>query len=80
LLLSGFLTKEEANGKNWYPFFEELVRENRVTTLMPDDFRSLLVASENLPLTWKVSRRKRSGRRSLSRNGCPRIFRRKRIC
>lgn len=54
LLLSGFLTREEAGGKNREPFFEELVRANRATTLVLNDSQSLLVAAENLPLFQKV--------------------------
>ncbi len=54
LLLSGFLTREEADGKNWEPFFEELVRANRASALLLNDSRSLLIAAENLPLFRKV--------------------------
>lgn len=54
LLLSGFLSREEADGKNWNAFFEELENENRATTLILDDSRSLWIAAENLPLIRKV--------------------------
>ena len=50
LLLSCFLTREETEGKNWEPFFKELVCTNRATMLVLNDSRSLLVAAENLPL------------------------------
>ncbi|MEL7586876.1 MAG: DEAD/DEAH box helicase [Prolixibacteraceae bacterium] len=54
LLLSGFITSEEAAAKNWGLLFEELVRDNRATRLIPDDSGSLLIAAENLPLVREV--------------------------
>jgi ATP-dependent Lhr-like helicase len=50
LLLSGFITNEEATAKNWIPFYEELVRDHRAAMLMHNDSGALLIAAENLPL------------------------------
>jgi ATP-dependent Lhr-like helicase len=54
LLLSGFLTRKEAAGKNREAFFEELVSESRATKLVLNASGSLLIAAENLPLFKKV--------------------------
>ena len=53
LLLSGFLTKKEAEGTNALTLFEELAVNNRATMLDPDD-SGLLIAAENLPWFLKI--------------------------
>ncbi|HLN55148.1 MAG TPA: DEAD/DEAH box helicase [Bacteroidales bacterium] len=53
ILLSGFLTKKEAEGTIIKALFVELARENRATMLDPDN-SALIIAAENLPLFLKI--------------------------
>lgn len=48
LVLSGFLTTEEAEYDRWMPYFDELISENRAT-LFRTEVKGFLVAVERLP-------------------------------
>ncbi|MGB3364214.1 MAG: ATP-dependent DNA helicase, partial [Thermodesulfobacteriota bacterium] len=48
LVLSGFLTIEEAEYDRWMPYFDELISENRAT-LFRTEVKGFLVAVERLP-------------------------------
>ncbi len=54
LLLSGFLAEKEVDGEDRRIYFEELVKDNRATTVILNDSRLLWIATENLPFILKV--------------------------